>query len=270
MTAPAPSAPAPSAPAPSPARRSAPSRSAPSRAALCPATPLLARELSGREPVLPELRAACAAAVRWLLEPDPGMVVVVGPGARTVSHDPAAQLPLSFFAPTPTPSPAPAPAPAPAHVPAHAPDISEMSPAVGLGAMLLDEARWDGPRVLRSVGDSETPADCAALGAALAREHPGAALLVMGDGTAKRTPAAPGHFDSRAEGFDAGVERALREGDLGEFASLDPDLARDLMATGRPAWQVLAGAMGSARPADLLYADAPFGVCYLVATLRSA
>ncbi len=38
------------------------------------------------------------------------------------------------------------------------------------------------------------------------------------------------------------------------------------MATGRPAWQVLAAAMGTGQPVtDVLYAGAPFGVAYLVA-----
>ena len=38
------------------------------------------------------------------------------------------------------------------------------------------------------------------------------------------------------------------------------------MATGRAAWQVLAGAVGERRqvPADVLYADAPLGVAYYV------
>jgi hypothetical protein len=41
------------------------------------------------------------------------------------------------------------------------------------------------------------------------------------------------------------------------------------MATGRAAWQVLAGALraGPAPTGEVLYADAPFGVGYLVAVL---
>ena len=43
------------------------------------------------------------------------------------------------------------------------------------------------------------------------------------------------------------------------------------MATGRPAWQVLASALGPGRPAtEVLYADGPFGVSYLVATFTPA
>ncbi len=42
------------------------------------------------------------------------------------------------------------------------------------------------------------------------------------------------------------------------------------MATGRPAWQVLAGALETAFPLAVAvrYAGDPFGVAYLVATLR--
>ena len=65
------------------------------------------------------------------------------------------------------------------------------------------------------------------------------------------------------------MERALRDGDMAALASLEPGLARDLLATGRAAWQVLAGAMSAPRaPAgQVLYADAPLGVGYFVAEL---
>ena len=195
------------------------------RAAVCPAPPLLARELTGQTEVLPELRAACAAAVAWLLEPGAQTAVVVGPGAG------------GRFGP------------------------------VGLGTMLLDEAGWAGERVLQPVGEDETPAACAALGQSLASRYPGAAMLVMGDGSARCSVTAPGYLHEGAAEFNACVERALREGDMDALAALPAGLARELMATGRPAWQVLAGAFGSAPPADVRYADAPFGVFYLVARI---
>ena len=52
-------------------------------AALCPGPPLLVRELTGADPVLPELRAACAEAVATLLRDRPEVVAVVGPGPAT-------------------------------------------------------------------------------------------------------------------------------------------------------------------------------------------
>ena len=94
------------------------------------------------------------------------------------------------------------------------------------------------------------------------------ALLVMRDGSARRSPKAPCYLGTRAAAFDAEVERTIRAGELDALQQLDPTLARDLMATGRPAWQVLSGAMGSLSPtAEVLYADDPFGVAYLVTYL---
>lgn len=200
------------------------------RAAVCPAPPLLARELTGRTIVLPELRSACATAVAWLLAPDPPAIVVVGGSGA---------------------------------------DRPGVPSAVELGAMLLDEAGWGGRRVLQPVDADEAPDACAAVGRSLARAHPGAALLVMGDGSARCSISAPGYLHEGAAEFNARVERALRDGDLAALAAVPADLARELMATGRAAWQVLAGALGPARPAQVRYADAPFGVFYLVATVSS-
>ena len=92
----------------------------------------------------------------------------------------------------------------------------------------------------------------------------------MGDGSARRSAAAPGYLDERAEPFDAAVEQAFRDGDLSALTALDPDLARDLLASGRPAWQALAGALLPAPAHRVLYSAAPFGVAYLVATLTPA
>ncbi|HXF21560.1 MAG TPA: hypothetical protein VN597_13965, partial [Streptosporangiaceae bacterium] len=79
---------------------------------------------------------------------------------------------------------------------------------------------------------------------------------------------APGYVDERAAAFDAAAEQAVRAGDLAALLDLDPALARELMATGRPAWQVLAGACpGPLRTVDMRYAGDPFGVFYLVASL---
>ena len=96
-------------------------------------------------------------------------------------------------------------------------------------------------------------------------------MLVMGDGSARRTLKAPGYLDPRAEALDSAVESAIRTGDLDALQQLDPILARELMVTGRPAWQVLSGAWHSSRPrTEILYCDAPFGVGYLVAQVRPA
>ena len=90
----------------------------------------------------------------------------------------------------------------------------------------------------------------------------------MADGSACRTLRAPGYLDPRAAAFDAALERAVRTGDLGSLQAMDHGLARELLVTTRPGWQVLAGAMpGRAAATEILYADDPFGVFYLVAWL---
>ncbi|MBO0820616.1 MAG: hypothetical protein J2P26_07165 [Nocardiopsaceae bacterium] len=231
-----------------------------SRAVVCPSPPLLAAGLTGRAAVVPDLSRACAAAVARLLDGGPETVAVVAGGPATRTWDPGSRLDRAAYGPG-------------------LPRGTVGLPlGLGIGAMLLDEAGYTGTRLLQAVASGAEPEECLALGAALADRADRTGLLVVGDGTARRTPKAPGHFDQRAAGFDAAAERALRSGDLASLAGLDPRLAAELMATGRAAWQVLAGAM-SPRPAspgrppgppargEVLYAAAPFGVGYLVAVL---
>jgi hypothetical protein len=221
-------------------------------AAVCPATPLLHPEVTGRAAVVPELRAACARAVTQLLTGEPDTVVVIGPATATGQWDPFSRLDPSVFAPG---------------LPA-AGDRS-LPPALGLGALLLDQAGYVGRRRLQAVGHDEPVAACVRLGRQLSETEARSALLVMGDGSARRTLKAPGYLDERAPAFDAQVERAVQAGDLGALQRLDQRLAYDLMATGRPAWQVLSGAWpGQGHDAEVLYCDAPFGVGYLVAYLK--
>ena len=248
------------------------------RAALCPSPPLLAAGVTGQADVLPELREACGAAVAWLLAAAPDEVTVIGPATTTAAWPPDSVPDPSMHAPAltrlapPTAGPGPGPRPAPPlpSVPAVRP-APQLPLALVIGAQLLDAAGYSGPRVLQSVAESASPAACRDLGRDLAADAPLTALLVMGDGSARRSAAAPGYLDARAEPFDAVVEQALRDGDLPALAALDPDLARDLLAAGRPAWQALAGALTPGRPRTrILYSDAPFGVTYLVATLDPA
>ena len=262
-------------------------------AALCPCPPLLLRELTGQEEALPELRAACAAAVARLIAAGPHAILVVGPAEQTRTWPQDGRLDLAAYAPALARGPLPD-------------GIRPALPlALGLGALLLDEAGYAGNRGMLSVAQSASPQECADRGRMLAglgslaglhqlsgkipvpagpgepgpppgRPPQGTSgrpvplgLLVMGDGTARRSTSAPGYLDERAEPFDAEVERAVRDGDLPALARLDPDLAADLLAVGRPAWQVLAGALGDAGEVttEVLYCAAPLGVAYLVATL---
>jgi hypothetical protein len=223
------------------------------RAAVCPSPPLLASRVTGQDVLLPELRDACAAAVAWLLAAGPDTVAVLGPATATATWPPNTAPDLAMHAPAAYPGP------------------SALPLALAIGAQFLDAAGYGGPRVLASVAESASAGACVELGRELAAAAPRLALLVMGDGSARRSAAAPGYLDDRAEPFDATVEQAFREGDLSALTALDPDLARDLLAAGRPAWQALAGALSpcSARhpQTEILYSAAPFGVAYLVATL---
>jgi hypothetical protein len=90
-------------------------------------------------------------------------------------------------------------------------------------------------------------------------------LLVVADGSAKRTLKAPGGFDPRAAAFDAGVVAALGAADSAALAALDDELADELWVAGTAAWSAVAALPGDWR-AEVLYADAPHGVGYAVAT----
>ncbi len=220
-------------------------------AAFCPAPPLLATPLNGAVPVLPELRAACREVAAELLAAEPELVVVTGSGENTTRLADAGPAGLASFAPGAGLSPGGLPS------------------SVLIGCWLLEEIGYLGGRMLMSVACAEPVASCARIGAGLADEARRVALLAMGDGSACRGPKAPGYFDQRSLAFDAEVERAVRAGDLEALLRVDPELASSLLATGRPAWQVLAGALaGVPVETHVRYCDDPFGVAYLAASVR--
>ena len=228
--------------------------------AICPPAPLLARELTGLDPVIPELRQACAAAAGRLVKAGPDVIAVVGPGRRTAVWPADGRLDLAAFGPALGPAPGIRGGSVPGGPPLPLP--------LGLGVRLLDEAGYTGPRLLQSVHSGEPAAACLRLGADLRTLSDRVGLLVMADGSACRTLRAPGYLDPRAAAFDAAIEEAVRSGDLAPLRAMDQDLARELLAAGRPGWQVLAGAMpGRAPSTEVLYEGDPFGVFYLVAWL---
>jgi hypothetical protein len=212
-------------------------------AVVCPGPPLLVPELSGVDANAAELRAAADAAVQALLATAPDVVAVVGPAERTQSWPVTARTDLGAFGRSGTGGAAPV--------------------SLGLGAWLLDRTGFTGDRLMWSVGS-----DWALAAAALAATAERWALLVIADGSARRTVKAPGYIDDRAGPYDERVRVAVSTGDLAALRRLDPDLARQLMAPGWPALQVLAELADNRRPhATVHYCDAPFGVGYLVASL---
>src|SRR5579859_1281126 len=225
-------------------------------AALCPAPPLLVRELNGAGQVVPDLRAASLAAAAELAAAAPQVIVVIGTADQTATWPASGVFDLAAFAPA-------------GHARPGGPPPDGLPAPLGIGAWLLTSAGYEGDRVLRSVGRNETVGRCADIGAELAGARARVAVLAMADGSARRTLKAPGYLDERSAGFDAVVENAVRSGQLDPLLSEDEGLADELMATGRPAWQVLAGALRGRKVAsDVRYCDDPFGVAYLVASLR--
>ncbi len=201
--------------------------------ASCPNPPLLRPGITGR-PVaeVERLRADCLSAIGVLLAAGPTRVVVVG-GAQPAECDP----PLS----------------------------------IAIGRLLLDQAGCRLPAEALVIPAASPPADCLAAGRRLATGAERTGLLVMADGSARRTLKAPGYLDGRAAPFDAEIERCLRSGLLSGLAELDPGLAADLLVAGRAAWQVLAGAVGPvAGHSRLHYCDDPFGVWYPVLSWQPA
>jgi hypothetical protein len=88
-------------------------------------------------------------------------------------------------------------------------------------------------------------------------------VLVVANGTAKRTEKAPGHLDPRTAAFDAQVERALREGDRALLAALDAEVAEELWVHDFPVLVALGDLLGG-RPLELDYSGDPYGVQYWV------
>ncbi len=138
---------------------------------------------------------------------------------------------------------------------------------LAVGAWLLARSGWaDAPVEGVGVGEALPAERCAAVGRDIAARPGRLALLVLGDASACRTLKAPGYLDERAAPFDAEAARALGAADSAALAALDVTLARELKASGRAPWQVLAGAAGDAGLAGtLLYEDAPYGVGYIAA-----
>ena len=137
-----------------------------------------------------------------------------------------------------------------------------------IGAWLLSRQEFAGGVSAVSIATDYPLSTCIEMGEQIAREtSPKTALLVMGDGTARRSEKAPGYIDSRADDFDQTIATALREGSPSQLLELSDELATELMAAGRSAWQVAAAAMGtdSTWSSALIDRDDPYGVMYFVA-----
>jgi hypothetical protein len=95
------------------------------------------------------------------------------------------------------------------------------------------------------------------------RRERGAGLLVVANGSARRTEKAPGHFDERAADFDKEIGAALAAGDPSALARIDFGPAEELWAPDAPAFMQLASA-ADVTDVDVDYDDDPYGVQYWV------
>ncbi len=239
-------------------------------AALVPQAPLMLPGLTGRDDPVSEMRSAAADVVDELVQTDPDEIVLLASGSRTGELPVRDRLGLHRWgvgAGTDRRDGAQSAA-------------DEVPLPFAVGTTLLDAAGWSGSRRWHQVGWDDAGGAALAAGSDLAATAGRVGLLVLGDGSARRTVKAPGHLDERADGFDAALLDALR-GEPRRLVDVDPATASQLMVTGLPAWQALAGALVGApstagraevpsRPVQVRWSGDPCGVLYLVGWVGAA
>jgi hypothetical protein len=229
-------------------------------AAFCPHPPALVPDLAlGASDELNAVRTACADAIRQVAIHG-GQLVLLGADVSSTSHSPLCRGSFAGFG-------------VPMEVHLGAPTCGgqlDLPLSLTVGAWLVRE--YLGPRSgsrAFSIGP-DFAASRAAIELLALAESEDIALLVMGDGSARRSTSAPGYLDDRAAGFDATVTAALAAGDAGALSDLDPLLGDALLSASVPVWRAAAGLMeGIGFDATLLLDVAPYGVGYFVAAWTS-
>lgn len=231
-------------------------------AVVCPHPPLLFRELAGQRDVLADLRAACRSTIRAATGGAVDRVIVVGGAEDAGTWDPSLDPAVRGFGTAGSRDATGLP-PSP---------VQPLSPrlplSLGVGKRLLGEAGWAGAVEMVAIASDASPSDIDKVADDLAARPQQMALLVMGDGSARRGNTAPGYLDGRAFDFDEATGRALAGGDADALLAMDADLAEELMVAGRAAFQVLAAAtrrQGTRPRASMTYQDDPYEVMYYVA-----
>lgn len=228
-------------------------------AAICPHPMMLIPDVVGEVGgAWGRLRAACSEAVRQLAIPvwdgtrapsadAPHLVVIVGGDDTTKSFDPA----LAYgslrsngviweygWA-------------------ADSVDVQPLRLSLTVGYWLLLSSKVAGAIVadvaFQAIDFDASPQECAALGQDLAGRAERVVMLVMGEGSTCMAASAWAYWGERARLCDAKVLRALEQADADALGRLDPTEFRPT-ATGRAAWQVLAGAAAGHRFQGRLHA----------------
>ena len=125
-------------------------------------------------------------------------------------------------------------------------------------AQLWATARW----ITSSGGDATV------LGEQLFADGAALGLILVADGAACHGSKAPRAQDARAEAYDESVCAALASGQPGRLAQIDVELGDELGATGPQVLPVLMAAAGGDRFGEVLWAGAPYGVGWAVASWR--
>lgn len=217
-------------------------------AVFCPHPPLLVPAVGAGEPVA--VRAPAVAAVRWLAAQPIQRIVVLGSGEQAACYPPGTAGSFAGFG---------------VDVTVRLPGGTGTGDGGGrlplplaVGAWLLETAGWSRPALAVTCDRSGTLPSWDA--------GSGDGLLVMGDGSARRSEQAPGWLDTRSAGYDAAISAALAAGDPALLAT-DLLAGAQLLAAGAPAWVATSRMLAGTRwAADVTYDDAPYGVGYLVAT----
>ncbi|GGO90215.1 hypothetical protein GCM10011584_21510 [Nocardioides phosphati] len=205
--------------------------------AFVPMTPLLFRHLSGQSDPLAELRAEAVEAVRTACRGMEQVLVLCPVGGREAPgewHDPSRARPVQG---------------------------APRSLAEQVGEHLLELAGVETPASYLECTDGEVDF------AGLLDPRVTSALVVLGDGAAARSQAAPGHIDDRSFPYDDAVAAALAAGDATALAELAarPEAA-ELLVTGRHTWPVAARLRPRLTgPGGLVHCSDPFGLTYFVA-----
>lgn len=225
-------------------------------AAFCPHPPALVPDMAGvAAGELADLRRACAEVIGELGALGKPLVLL-GAGPESGAHAPPCRGSLAGYGLA-----------IEVHLgaPASGGDL-DLPLSLTIGAWLVREALGlrSGARGF-SIGPDFAAHRASAELLAVA-EHEDVSLLVMGDGSARRSEKAPGYWDERAVPFDAAVSAALASGDAAALLDVDAGLGGELLAAGVGAWHAAAQLLGGGRyDAVRRYDAAPYGVGYFVA-----
>lgn len=215
--------------------------------AFCPHPPLLVPSVAGSAAAeITDLLAACDQAVAAVTA-SAERIVVLGSAAAGREFSPLTPSSLRGYGPPEE-------------------DPTQLPLSLVIGRWLLARARPD-IRDTRLIA----VADDAGADPPGPPEREATAVIVMGDGSARRGLKAPGYLDPRAAPFDNAVRRALSLADSAALSALDPALGAELLAAGVPAWRAAGRLVGGRAGADrwhgrICYDADPFGVQYFVAT----